>query len=309
MLIYLSPRGEGPLNSSLPKNELGKSKGQFAILSYCKYDRERDSNAHEDQADAFRDYRLSGSLADWFRECRRSCEVDRLRWFLRDAEIFCQREFGGPTMTIDSETKLVMDFLLLEPEKNLETAYAVYKSWPAVREKICEKFLHQIRCHAEKQVSEFPDDIQVKSKYGGKRSRKFRLWLYRSSWTQYEVRNPDSLERIAVCMEVGENANRWYFGITSPLPVEEMTHGDKKRSEGFKAELKKRLGSGNQEANWPWWNYVENRKYGNWEHHILDLYRETEKGGDKVMKYFVDLFIETAKTAIPIIDEFHRENA
>ena len=27
-------------------------------------------------------------FADWFKECRRSCEVDRLRWFLRDAEVF-----------------------------------------------------------------------------------------------------------------------------------------------------------------------------------------------------------------------------
>ena len=314
MLIYLSTRGEGPSNSSLPKNELAKSKGQFAILSYCKYDGVRDHNAHEDFADIFRDYRLSGSLAGWFRECRRVCEVDRLRWFLHDAELFCQREFGGPAMTIDSETKLVTDFLLSEPEKNLETAYAVYKSWPAVREKICGSFLDQIRCHVKTKVSELPDeirsdDIKVKSKYGGKRPRKFRLWLYRNSWTQFEARNSDSPDRIAVCMEVGKTANGWYFGIASPLSVENMTDSDKKRFEGFKTELKNRLGSGNQEPKWPWWKFVENRKYGNWEHHILDLYRETEKDGDKVMKYFVDLFIETAKKAIPIIDKFDRENA
>ena len=309
VLIYLSPRGEGPSNSSLPLNELRKNRGQFAILSYCKCDSDRGPNTHEGEADLFEDYRLSGSLADWFRECRRICEVDRLRWFLRDAEVFCQRTFGGQTMTNDSDTKLAMDFVLSEPEKNLKIAYTVYKSWPAVREKIFTKFSDKICSHVKDKITELHDDIQVEAKYGGKSSIKFRLWLYRRSWTQYEVGNPDWPGRIAVRLEVGEVPRSRYFGIVSPLPLEEITKGDTKRSEDFKAELKRSLGSGKQDSNWPWWNYIEHPRYGNWESRILDLYRETEKGDGKVMEYYVDLVVTTAKNAMGIIHNFDRENA
>lgn len=309
MLIYLSPRGEGPSSSSLPKNELAKSIGQFAILSYCKYDGVRDHNAHENLTDEFRNYRLSGSLADWFRECRRVCEVDRLRWFLRDAELFCQREFGVPDMTIDSETKLVTDFVLSEPENNIEIAYTVYKSWPVVREKICGNFLDLIRCQVKKKVSEFADDIQVNSKYGGKHPRKFRIWLYRKSWTQFKVGDSGPGDRIAVCMEVGESANGWYFGIASPLSVGNMTNGDKKQFEGLKEELRNYLGSGKEDSRWLWWKYVEDPRYGYWESQVLNLYREKEKGGDKVVKYFVDLLVNTAEKAITVIDKFDSEYA
>ena len=123
VLIYLSPKGKGPSNWRIPEKELRNWKGRFAILPYCTVDSDRNRDGQEDQTDEFEEFRLPNSLADWIQECRRSCEVDRLRWFLQDAELFCQREFGGPTMTIDSQTKLVTDFLLSEPEKNLETAY------------------------------------------------------------------------------------------------------------------------------------------------------------------------------------------
>ena len=119
VLIYLSPKGEGPSNSSIPKEELRKWKGQFAILPYCTVDSERHHDVQRNQPDRFEDYRLPYSLADWFKECRRNCEVDRLRWFLRDAEVFCKRTFGGRTMTTDSETKAVEDFLRSSDPQNL----------------------------------------------------------------------------------------------------------------------------------------------------------------------------------------------
>ncbi len=309
VLIYLSPKGEGPRNRSLPTKELGKWSGKFAILPYLKAHIEEDGKTEGEREDGFEEFRLPYSLADWFKECRRDCDVDRLRWFLRDAEAFCQRQFGGQTMTNDCDTKLATDFVLSEPEKNLEIAYTVYKSWPAVRERICTKFSDNIRSHVKDKISELQDDIQVEATYGGKSSIKFRLWLYRRSWTQYEVGNPDWPERIAVRLEVGDAPKSRYFGIVSPLPLEKITKGDTKRSEDFKAELRKSLGSGKQDSKWLWWNYVEHPRYGDWESRILGLYRETEKGNGKVMKYYVDLVVKTAKKVMQIISDFDRENA
>ena len=313
VLIYLSPRGEGPSNSSLPLNELRENRGQFAILSYCKCDSDRGPNTHEGEVDLFEDYRLSGSLADWFRECRRICEVDRLRWFLRDAEKFCQREFGGPTMTIDRETKLVMDFLLSEPDKNLEIAHAVYKTWPTVREKICWEFLNQICCRVKEKVSTFKDDIDVKFTYEGQRSKLYCLSLYRRGWIKYGREKSDSSEHITICLEAGKTANNWYYGIKLPLSVENMTVGNKKPFEGLGGKLKECLGSGRQEPQWPWWNYVGHRQYRNWNSSTLALlYRETHKSSDnhdEAMEYFVDLLVGTGKKAIQIVDDIIDEHS
>ena len=97
--------------------------------------------------DEFEDFRIQYSLAEWLGECREKCKVDRLRWFLRDAETFCQR-IGGQAMTTDSEeTKELLDFLLSEPfnRENLKIAKVVHDSWSAVRERVCKPFLEQLR--------------------------------------------------------------------------------------------------------------------------------------------------------------------
>ena len=84
--------------------------------------------------------RFSAALSDWFRECRRNCEVDRLRWFLKDAETFCKQTFGGLTMSNDSENTAVREFILRD-RRNLETAFAVYQAWPGMRDELCRDFL------------------------------------------------------------------------------------------------------------------------------------------------------------------------
>ncbi len=154
VLIYLSPKGEGPSNSSIPKEELGKWKRRFAILPYYTVDNERHHDVQKHQPDGFEDYRLPYSLADWFKKCRRNCEVDRLRWFLRDAEVFCERNFGGRTMTTDSETKAVEEFLRSSNPKNLAIARAVHEAWPAIRNGICETFLRKLCSRVESEVKE-----------------------------------------------------------------------------------------------------------------------------------------------------------
>ena len=65
--------------------------------------------------------------------------AERVRWFLHDAEMFCQRTFGDRTMTTDSEARTIRDFLLSNPD-HLTIARAVHESWPAIKDDVCGRF-------------------------------------------------------------------------------------------------------------------------------------------------------------------------
>lgn len=304
LLIYLSPNGEGPSNSSIPKKELGNWKGQFAILPYYMVDRTHQNEGEQNQPDGFEDYRLPYSLADWFKDCRCNCEVDRLRWFLRDAEIFCQRRFGDYTMTSDSETKAVRDYLLSNP-KNLPIARTVYASWPAIRDEICRPFFDQLCLRVEEKAKEampdFADDLRVARQYWGARKWADCFWLYQKSWGQYENSHSGSKGHTAICMQVAKKSpNGWLYGVVCPNRQENYR-------DSLVAALHEELGDENKSAGWPWWKYVDER-YRNWDYLVADLYRERdqEDSGD-VMKYFVDLLVGTAERVIPIINKLERD--
>ena len=92
LLVYLTPTGEGPSENSVSREkieELKKEATRRLVIMPCGPSGELD--------DTFNDLRLPFSLADWLADCRRGCDVDRLRWFLREAETFCQRRYGGTT--------------------------------------------------------------------------------------------------------------------------------------------------------------------------------------------------------------------
>ena len=72
---------------------------------------------HEQIEDELSDFRLNHSLAEWLGECRKNCDVERLRWFLRDAETFCQRTFGGQSMATDIEADAIRDFVMSDQDK------------------------------------------------------------------------------------------------------------------------------------------------------------------------------------------------
>ena len=311
VLIYLSQKGKGPSNRSISTAELGKWKGRLAILPYCTVASVRNYDVQEDQADDFEEFRLTNSLADWFHECRKSCEVDRLRWFLRDAEEFCHQTFGGQTMTTDSETRAVRDYLLSNPEKNMAIARTVYESWPTIRDEICRTFFDRV-CRSVERTAKValpdgPDDLHVAQQYWGTRKWADCFWLYRMSWRQFKRIPSGSKGRTAICMQVEEKSpNGWLYGVVCPMYQERLSEHDKKYRHSLVAALNAELGDGNNSAGWPWWKYVDER-YRNWDFLVADLYRERDqRDGGEVMKYFVDLLVGTAKKVIPIINKFEK---
>ena len=287
LLIYLSPTGEGPSEWSIRKTELDAWKDRFAIMPY--------RGGQEDQAEKLGTFRIPNSLADWLGECRKNCEVDRLRWFLRDAEIFCQRTFGGQAVTTDSERKATFDFVLSDLS-NLKTALAVSESWPDVRDHVCEKFLKRLCSQIEtavkehEKLKEFVGGMRVGHTYKGERGRS-SIRLYRDCWTRYEVEPSDLSQHTSIRLESGaKGPDGWYIGVSSPMSVDEMANGDKERRQRLVRELKSELGRGQEESWWPWWEWVDEDKR-NWNSLVPDLHQEYEGKDDKITRYFVDKFI------------------
>ena len=313
VLIYLSPNGEGPSHSSIPKGELGKWKRRFAILPYYTVDSERHHDFQRNQPDGFEDYRLPYSLADWFKKCRRNCEVDRLRWFLRDAEVFCKRTFGGRAMTTDSETKAVEEFLRSSNRQNLKIARAVHEAWPTRRNGICETFLRKLCSRVESEVKKrIPgaNDLHVDCSYVGEKKWRNCLWLYRRGWHRYKVRDSRTDGRTSIHLEAeGNGPFGWIYGVRSPLSRNDMVDRDRVRRSRLEATIGKTLGDGRNTPWWPWHKPVDER-FRDWNDLVLNLHdecQETAAGG--VMEYFVEKIVDTAETAIPIINEIEGVDA
>ena len=300
LLIYLSPTGEGPSEESIGKTELDAWKDRFAIMPY--------RGGQEDQAEEFDAFRIPHSLSDWLGECRKSCEVDRLRWFLRDVEIFCQRTFGDQAMITSSERQATSDFVLSEPS-NLKTALAVYESWPDVRDRVCEKFLEglcsQIETEVKEKLKEFADGMKVGHTYVGHKSEPDRssIWLYRDCWDRYEAEQSDSHRCTSIRLESDKDGpDGWYIGVSSPMSVDK-TNGDKERRQHLNVKLKNKLDRGRSELPlWPWWEWLDEDKR-NWNSLVPDLHQEWKDKGGEITTHFVEKFTEIAEQAIPIIND------
>ena len=301
LLIYLPPTGEAP--ASIGKNELKeKWNSRFAILPYHK--------SHEELEDEFNEFRLSHSLADWLGECRRNCDVERLRWFLRDAETFCKRKFGGLAMTTDNETKAVEKYVLLDSEK-WKTAGVVYESWAGIRNKVCKEFLQRLcsaieqKARANSNLEKFADDRKIEHSYDGERKYKNWLCLYRNCWAQYEQgdRSISDGRTVIVLQNDERGPNGWCIGVSSPIAEDKMEPEEKERRLRLNKELNG-IPPSNEgpDSYWPWWNWVEEDKR-NWDSLVPELHQENEDNGGKITSYFVDRFIEIAEKAVPIVDK------
>lgn len=306
LLIYLSPAGEPPSEWSLPRNGLHQWQGRFAVMSYHGQGDGEETVNQDGPVDPFAAFRESFSLTDWLSACHEKCQVERLRWFLRDARLFCQRTFGDHHMTSDSEVCAVEEFLLSDPE-NLATALAVYDSWPAVRDRVCNQFLEHLQSCIERSVREklpqFAHDVEVGFRYGGDKNEHSCLWLYRTSWTRYNVENSDTNGRTYIFLH-GERRepNGWYYGVSSPLASSEMTGKEQHRRSKLDQRLEDRLGIGRRDDYNPQWAYVDDRMR-DWYGLVPDILKESKAGGGEITDYFIDVIVGVAVKAIPVINE------
>lgn len=133
LLIYLSPTGGLPSEQSVTKARLDKevTERDFAVMGYWM-EGSLDSSEDENDSRAAR-LLLKYSLADWFIACRKQCDVDRLRNFLRDAEAFCGQHFGGADMPETTQIETAIAFIRRDRE-NAQVAQLVAQAFPRLRD-------------------------------------------------------------------------------------------------------------------------------------------------------------------------------
>ena len=290
LLVYLPPYNREPDEASLPPADREHWRGHFRVMPYVGRDT---------------------SLEDWFATCRNLCDAERLRWFLRDAQLFCRQEFGGSTMTTDAEARSVRDYLTNNPS-HLRAAFAVHRAWPLVREEVCERFLEHLRHIVEDRLGTILPDIEhdfhVRCRYGGDKRYSNRLWITRDGWMRYDDLPPNVDGRSAIWLAAySKGPNDWLWGVHSPKPVSKMTEAEKERREELGATLGRHgLSLAEGSDRWPQWEWLS--RYRNWDPLVPDLYEECEAGGGPITTCYVDGLLDIAARAIPAINDVEMAN-
>ena len=217
-------------------------------------------------------------------------------------------------MSSDIESKAIVDFVLSD-RNTLESAFAVYRTWPQVKNDICNRYLEVLRnrineaIRKDEDLEGFAEGLCVKCSYDGESAWKSSIFLYRKSWAKYRMEGSSgtsgtSRTRTAIAMNnASAGPSRWGAGVVSPIPLSEMRDDDdRKRREC----LDKRFGKERRTDWWPWWELLDERK-GDWNSRILDLHDECKRGAENdkhgLTAYFVEKFVSIAKRAVPTIDE------
>ena len=324
LLVYMPPQFQLPDESSLPAASRERWKHHFRVLPYCANSFSRDdalasdgddsAHAHPDSdyGAGYDDLAVqeepaegSGvSLADWFKACSHLSEAERMRWFLREAQFYCQHHFGIPPMT-DTEAHYIREYLEKNPNY-LPAAFAVARAWPDFAHDVCRRFLEQLTDRIKKQApNKFPEkagDLDIECQYGEDKSWASYLRLFRKSWVQYEgASDAKSSGRTVVMLECGEGGPvSWYWGVRSPKRKDQMNAPEMERRSRIEAALEKGNLSITESPHWPHW---EKPYHGDWTTLIPRLHQEVSEGGGKVTDYYVKGFLNLAEKVIPSIDE------
>ena len=237
------------------------------------------------------------SLADWFGTCCNLSEAERLRWFLREARLYCQAHFGDSTMT-DTEARYIREYLDQNP-RHLHAAFAVHRAWSGVKHDVCRRFLEHLRDRVEERISEempkIREDWRVDYGYEGDKRKYIFLRVRRTILVESANKGA-----IAVKLESERSGPKgWYWGVIS--------NRKKLLRKELLAALKGRGLSLRHSDDW-WIQYEYVPRYRRWGNRVPELARELTNGGGKITDYYVNGFLNIARKAIPAIDEVELAN-
>ena len=336
LLVYLPPRYRLPDKSSLSPADHERWKNHFRVLPYVADDAPLGDDDSSDadntalaQADSGRDEAIAeddatdhnvtavridaaagdgASLADWFGTCCKLSDAERLRWFLREAQLYCQHHFGDSTMT-DTEARYIREYLGENP-RHLHAAFAVARAWPAVKHDVCRRFLEHLRDRVEERVrEEFPEragDLDVGCHYGGDKNWSNYLRVYRYGWVRCEGGSGKSDGRTAVMLECGRGGpTSWHWGVRSAKSKDQMTETEKDRREEVEGALK-RNGLSLPDAGW--WPHIARPRHRDWSVIVPELFQELAEGGGKITDHYVNGLLGIAEKAIPAISDVELES-
>ena len=272
LLIYLSPHGGMPSAWSLPPDACAEG---LATLPYCA--------RTEPDAEADKERQLDFALTDWLRECGLSCDIDRLRWFLRDTENFCHKTFGG-VMTTSREHRQVRDFIL-ESEDNLLAALAVLDAYPKTRNEVIARFLERVY---ERVAQDLEQENLEGNCYFADKTKDDGMWVFRDSWER------EDSELYIWLGHAGRDASWWWLGVGSFGPK------DRAMCERLRDMLPKSIGTGDSSDNFPWYRYLD-PPHRDWAPLLVQMHEERTRPGELV-QHFAKEFTAFAREALEVID-------
>ena len=276
LLVYLSPAGDGPSETSMARETIEDLKTatprRFVIMPCGS------NNVPDDRFDKLR---LEYSLVNWLADCRKNCDVDRLRWYLREAETYCRQRYGGNAVT-NTAKGAVEDFLRKHHE-HFTTALAVYETWPTFSMEIRGNFLSLIADMIRKDLAALFDEDSEPDMWSnhGPKSYHSHISIYCKTWRPYVVGGQDRITRVEMVAGSPEDAG-WQYRVWSPA-IDAVSKEDRERRSKLQQELRLTRLRWNQ---WnPCWEYVDER-YRDWNtlipklHEEVEAVREGEIGGE-----------------------------
>ena len=313
LLIYLSSHGEGPSESSFPKGSRNRWKEKFSVMAYAESgdDLDESQDTEEEQSDDWYEEEIQEvkSLATWLKICKEKCEVDRLRWFLSDAENFCTKTFGNSKSTDDVEVQIVESFLFENP-RYMKTAYAVKEAWPNVAKEVAELYFQYLTDTIRNNFVG-REDLQVSINSSFEGDGYISLLLYSEKWNQYDNPNTkfyDAEGRYCIIFgnDVKNKIDWWFVGVRSPKQRQQMEQDEQDRFNKIKEKLNQEFsGLKGGDYDYPGYKYVDSEKRF-WERNLELLLDETKQKGGDFSDYYVNFFGEFADKAICILDEIEK---
>ena len=276
LLVYVPPEDRMPSEIALPAKCVEKWSANFCVMPYNG---------------------ASNSLERWVAECRRRCEVERLDWFLRQFQTFCNQRFGGLTMTSDAETREIRAYLW-ENSNQMQSALAVHDAWQVIREEICKDFLEHLRgkleeCLKQKET-DFKSGLKVRCVYGGEKRGANALWITRDDWPRHEIK-----------LECGAYGSRsWYWGVRCNPRADTVTESQQQFRENLKTAIDKSETPvlKGDDAEWPHFEWLSD--YADWHQLAPVLFEEKTNCGGEVTDHYLKGLLDIATCVVPVLDEF-----
>ena len=318
LLVYTPPHQSMPSDTSLPNPD--RWEGHFCVLPYTSVEEHSEHDDLQDESEGTVDEEGSitiqsreqsnrtvpskfvvgdgASLTDWFASCSARSNADRIRWFLKEAERFCQQHFGKSDMT-DTEARYIKEHLEKNPEQ-ASVAYAVARAWPEYMDGECERFLTHLTERVRNKLEEQNRELTIKCEYGRKGWAQ-HLSIYREGWVQYEGDNTNhhSGMRTAIYLEFNVDQTDSYWGVRRAKSFnQQMPQDERTRQENLKTSLA-RNGLSNSNA---LYLHFAQTKYVSWAEIVGELAQELDKGGGEITNYYVDGLLDFVTNALDSID-------
>ena len=322
-LIYLPPQERMPSKSSLPDPNAWEDR--FFVLPYALTSTALNSNRDSDEVDAegidfpiqFNEHNTENtsnkvplkfiidrdtSLANWFGTCCDLSDAERLCWFLREAQRYCQR-FSGESILTDTAAHDVKEHLNKHPDQ-ASSAYAVYRAWPNYIKELGERFLLHMTDTMLCKLSNDEYEVRMESKF--KEEGDSYLAIYKRSWLQYEndEGNHVSGTRTAIRLHLWWDLTESYWGVfRGKKKTNKMTEQESIRHQKLEESFG-RIGFNVSDAEWIHW---EAPKYENLAMLAGELDRDLEDEEGEITNYFINGILEFIDKASGIIDVVESE--